>query len=550
MEHKNLTMYAAFKEAANDFPRGVAVFYQGKKIRFSTLLKRIDKMADILVGTLNIKAGDTVLLSEPNIPATLIIFYALNKIGAITNFVHPFTPFNQLKKIYKDTHCKYAFLFEQRIAKEVRLYRDFSSHIYVARIEDDLPLIKKITYHLFYNVKIRHKLGKYPKFDGFKYVYQLKPNKKVKAKEVSNDSSKVAILLHSGSTTGAPKTICLNNDSFNFISDHACEFLSVEPEFIRGKAMLSVLPSFHGFGLCMTMHAPMCNRFACALVPKFTVKDTLKVMKHMKLASICGVPGMYEKLIEDPKFVKSRYLKNFVVCFCGGDQLPLPLKDKFDKVMRDGGSKCQVFEGYGLTEAIAVNCVNTFTHNKAGSIGYPASGVEFVILDENENKLPPNSIGEIAFKSGAVMLHYFNDEAATKATFSKEGYLKTGDLGYIDEDGFLFFKGRKKRVVKVSGVGVFPSEVEQLIESVHNVKLACVISIPDEKLGHALKAIVVAKYMDEEGMKKTILDACRNYLIRWAVPKEIEFRDELPLTPLNKVDFKKLQEEEDKKYSL
>ncbi len=216
--------------------------------------------------------------------------------------------------------------------------------------------------------------------------------------------------------------------------------------------------------------------------------------------------------------------------------------------MAKAGSKCQVFEGYGLTESIAVVSVNTFNRCKPDSIGKPIEGVEFAILDEQENPVKPGELGEISIKSPSKMLHYFQDEEATKGTFSKDGWLKTGDMGYMDEDGFIFFKQRIKRVVKVSGVAVFPSEVENLVETVPGVIECCAISMPDPKLISAIKVFVVAKYFDEEGMRRTILEYANKYLIRWAVPKEIEFVKELPHTQLGKVDIKKLQEENDKKY--
>lgn len=151
------------------------------------------------------------------------------------------------------------------------------------------------------------------------------------------------------------------------------------------------------------------------------------------------------------------------------------LKERWDKAMKEHGSHCQVFEGYGLSEAIAVNCVNTYDHNKLGSIGYPGSDFSFKIIDEHEKEVKRGDLGEICVKSQATMLHYFEDEEATKATFTKDGYLKTGDIGYMDEDGFIFFKQRKKRVVKVSGVGVFPSEIESLVETVPGVSQVCAI---------------------------------------------------------------------------
>ena len=547
LNNDNMTMYQAVKEAALEVPKNTAVYYQGKKISFKKFIKLVDRMADICQNRLGIEAGDTVLLAQPNIPDVLVLFYALNKIGAMVNLVHPFIPYNQTKNIFTKTRSKYAFLFEQRIAKEVESYRTFADNVYVCRVENYLHFGKKIFYHLFMNGAIRKKLGKYRgSFKGFKYVHKLKPTGK-EVKEYINDSTKPAVMLHSGSTTGKPKTICISNDSFNFIGHHAYEFLACKKEEAVGTMMLSVLPSFHGFGLCMTMHAPLMMRFGSALIPKFSPEAVIDVMNHTRLGSMCGIPGVYEKLLASEKFLNNKNLKYLHVGFCGGDSMNVNLKHRWDEAMKEHGSHCQVFEGYGLSEAIAVNCVNTFDHNKEGSIGYPGSGFNFKVIDENEKEVKRGEIGEICVKSPATMLYYYDDEEATKATFTKDGYLKTGDLGYMDEDNFIFFKQRKKRVVKVSGVGVFPSEIESLVETVPGVINVCAIRIPDPRLGSAIKLFVVAKYFDEEGMRRSIIEMCQKYLIRWAIPKEIEFREELPVTLLGKIDFKTLQEEEDRK---
>ena len=547
----NMTMYQALKEAANKYPHDLALYYEGKKISFKTLLKRIDKTADILYNNLGVRENDVIVIAQPNIPETIVLFYAVNKIGATSNLIHPFTPFNQVKAIMDHTHTKYAFLFEQRIAKEVERYREIADKVFVTRIEDDLPLFKKMFYHTFMNFRIRKKLGKLParfKFDGFSYTYRLKSQNK-DFKEASFDPKRCSVLLHSGSTTGKPKTICLSDDAFNFIAKHSDSFMALPQEELRGHKMLSVLPSFHGFGLCMTMHAPLVNNFASILVPKFKADKVAKVFNKIKFTSICGVPTIYEKLLLEPKFAKSKNLKYLHCCFCGGDSMSQTLEERFNKVMEEAGSKCRIFQGYGLTEAIAVNCVNTFDAHKSGSLGKAMPESVFKVVDENNKEVKRGEIGEIIFKSGAIMLGYYQDEEATKACII-DGYLHTGDLGYMDEDDFIFFKQRKKRVVKVSGVAVFPSEVEQLIESMPEVSSCAAIRIPDKKLQNALKVFVVAKYFDETAMKDKILETCRKYLIRWSVPTEIEFRDTLPLTMLGKVDFKTLQEEEDKKRGL
>ena len=546
-----LTMYGALKEKALKFPHDLALFYEGKKISFKTLLKRIDKTADILYNELGVRQNDVIVIAQPNIPETIVLFYAINKIGACSNLIHPFTPFNQVKAIMDRTHTKYAFLFEQRIAKEVERYRTIADRIFVTRIEDDLPLFKKMMYHTFMNFRIRRKLGKMPKrfkFNGFKYTYQLKSKNKA-VPEAKFDKERCTVLLHSGSTTGKPKTICLSDYAFNFIAYHSDSFMAVKREELRGHKMLSILPSFHGFGLCMTMHAPLVNAFCSILIPKFKAEKVVKVMNQIKFTCVCGVPTIYEKLLAEPKFVNNKNLKHLHCCFCGGDSMPITLEERFDEAMAKAGSKCRLFQGYGLTEAIAVNCVNTFNANRRGSLGKAMPESDFKVVNENNKEVKPGELGEIIFKSGALMLGYYQDEEATKNCLI-DGYLHTGDLGYIDADGFIFFKQRKKRVVKVSGVGVFPSEVEQLIESMPEVSACAAIRIPDKKLQNALKVFVVAKYFDETAMKDKILETCRKYLIRWSVPTEIEFRKELPLTMLGKVDFRTLQEEEDKKRGL
>ena len=548
----DLTMYEALKEAANKYPNDLAIYYEGKKISFKNLLKRVDKTADILYNQLNVRQNDVIVISQPNIPETIVLFYAINKIGATSNLIHPFTPFNQVKAIMDKTNTKVAFLFEQRIAKEVTRYRDIADKIYVTRVEDDLPFFKKLFYHIFMNFRIRKKLGRLPipnKFFGFKYTYQLKSQNKG-IKEAEFDRNRCSVLLHSGSTTGKPKTICLSDYAFNYIAYHSDSFMALPKEQLRGHKMLSVLPSFHGFGLCMTMHAPLANGFSSILVPKFKAEKVARVINKTKLTCICGVPTIYEKLLKEPTFANSKNLKYLHCCFCGGDSMPADLLNDFNETMKKAGSKCRLFQGYGLTEAIAVNCVNTFNAHRDGSLGKAMPGADFKIVDEKGQEVPKGQVGEIIFKSGAIMLGYYQDEEATKNCII-DGYLHTGDLGYMDEDGFIFFKSRKKRVVKVSGVAVFPSEVEQLIESMPEISLCAAIRIPDAKLQNSLKAFVVAtKVFDETELKEKILETCRKYLIRWSVPTEIEFRKELPLTMLGKVDFRKLQEEEDKKRGL
>lgn len=547
MNAENYSLYEVVEARAKSDPRLKALYYQGRTISYKRFLKLIDKTADILYNQLGIRKGDVILIAQPNIPDTLILFYAVNKIGAIANMVHPFTPYNQIREIMKKTKTKVAFLFEQRVAKEVEKYRQISKEIIVTRVEDYLPPLKRFIYHTFLNRKIRKKLSKARKFEGFTYLHDLK-YKGPRIEKVDNSFiDECGILLHSGSTTGEPKTIMLSSRAFNFSASHAYEYLCVDgEEDTKGLGMMGILPSFHGFGLCITMHATFYCGMCLALIPKFSNKAAISAFNDLKMGCFICVPNAFESLLRDKKFTENKRLRWLQACFLGGDSMNATLKEKFDNVLIKNGARARLFEGYGLTESISVVIVNTHEHNKLGSIGYPSSGMDIKILDDDNKELPRGEIGEICIKSPTNMIGYFNDEKATKEAVI-DGYLHTGDLGYMDEENFVFFKQRKKRVVKVSGVGVFPSEIEHLIETVAGVESACAISIPDPRLVSAIKVFVVAKYFDEEDMRHRIMDTCQKYLIRWAVPKEIEFRKELPRTLLGKIDFKTLQKEEDEK---
>lgn len=539
---EELTLYQAYKYGAEKAPKETAIYYFNGKLSFTKLLEKIDEMAAILQNQFLIQKGETVLVSLPNIPQTIILFYAINKIGAICNMVHPNSPCEVMQKYYDDADCKLAFLFDQKVYKELIDYRKFNGHIVVCQAESFLPHYQKRAYKIknSWATKMLRKEKKFFFYDDLKRI-------KIDGVEVPLSKEETSVLLHSASTTGESKTICLSSRSFNFTASRISEIMCMEPDELIGNSLVSVLPSFHGFGLCMTMHAPLVNSFGVVLIPKFSTKEIAKMMdKCRNVICICGVPTVFKALLNDKSFTKNKHLKVLCSCFSGGDSLNSAIKEAFDATMIKRKSKCRLFEGYGLTEALSVCSVNTHRHHKYGSIGYPITGVKFRILDDNDSPLRPGQIGEISIKSDNNMIGYFKDEKASKAVYTEDGYLKTGDLGYIDEDGFLYFKTRMKRVIKVSGVAVFPSEIEGVISRMSGITAVCVIQIPDEKLINAVKAVIVAKNKNKE----RIVAECQKRLISWAVPKEIEFVDSLPYTKYHKINYMKVQEEENKKRQI
>ncbi len=536
---EDLSLYQAFVQASLKVPNETAIYYYDTKISFSKLLEKIDEMASVLQNMYRIEKGDAVLVSLPNIPETIILFYALNKIGAISNMVHPNSPFEAMQKYYDDANCKMAFLVENRVYKELNSYLNFKGTIVLCSPSNYLSLKEKQVY-AFMNHKMLKALRATHQFLSFS---KLDSNKLI-SREILLDKEETCVLLHSASTTGISKTICLGSKSFNFTASKIPEIMCMYSDEFIGKSLVSVLPSFHGFGLCMTMHGPLVNCFGIVMIPKFSSKMVVKMMEKCKnVICICGVPGVFKALINDPYFIGSKYLKTLQSCFSGGDSLSSIIKENFDSAMIRKNSRCRLFEGYGLTEALSVCSVNTHYHHKIGSIGYPISGVSFKILNEKNVEVGTGEIGEISIKCENNMIGYYRDEEATKATYTEDGYLKTGDLGYMDEDGFIYYKARKKRVIKVNGVAVFPHEIEGVIMGLSGVKAACVVQIPDEKTAHAAKAYVVCNNKDPERIK----NECRKKLISWAIPREVEFVKELPMTRYNKVNFMKVQEMEDKK---
>ena len=533
-----MTLYQAYKSSALKVLNETALYYFKTKISFKKLLNSIDELAASLQNDYHIEKGDVILVSLPNIPQTIILFYAINKIGAVSNMVHPNSPFDVMQKYYKDANCKLAFLFDERVYRQLNEYKNFDGNIILCSAKTYLDPNRKSIY-AFMKRKVYKALYKDNNFGNYNNLRKSDEE----SKEIVLNSNETSVLLHSASTTGISKTICLNTQSFNFTVSRASEIMCMKEEDFVGKSMISILPSFHGFGLCMSMHLPLANCFGAVLIPKFSVKSVVSALKQWKnVILINGVPNVYKALVNDNSFVNCKYIKNLMNCYSGGDSLNPIIKEYFDSIMIRHKSSCRLYEGYGLTEALSVCTVNTRRHHKKGSIGYPISGVSIKILDDNNNELEPGIVGEIAIKSGSNMLGYYKDEEATKATYYGE-YLKTGDLGHLDEDGFLYFSSRRKRVIKVSGVAVFPHEIENVIRSIEGVKSACVVQIPDENTINAAKAYVVSKDKDPN----RIIEECRKRLISWSIPKEVEFVDKLPMTKLNKVDFVRVQELEDAK---
>ncbi|MBQ6546876.1 MAG: acyl--CoA ligase [Bacilli bacterium] len=536
----DITMYDQVAESALAYPRNVAIQYMGKKINYMSFLKKINICANGF-NELGVKKGDIVTILLPNVPEALISLYALNKLGAIANMTHPLSAEEEIKQTLESTKSKYLIIYDAQYDKIKSFIKDTSvKRVIFVSPGDSLNFIKGFIYDVSQLTKFEH----HPKdrlyinwkrfMLGSKFVKGVSPLKLGK--------NTPAVIIHSGGTSGTPKNVVIQNRAFIFAAK------GEEIDLIRlnqGDSALAIMPNFHGFGLSVLMHTPLALGCSTILVPKFDAKKFDVLFNKTKPTCVLGVPTLFEALINSNN-VKNLDLSFLKYVISGGDLLPKNLEDEINEYLEKHNSTARITQGYGLSEALA--CV-TMAHddvNKSGSVGIPLAGNYIKIIDDERKIVPYGETGEIVINSKALMMGYLDNEKETNEVLQihDDGHvwLHTGDLGYMDEDGFLFYKGRIKRMIITSGYNVYPSHVEEVIEK-HPAVLQCsVIGVPHPYKQQVPKAFVVLKEGNHGLLVKQELKAyCKKNLAKYMIPYEIVIRKQLPKTKLGKVDFKVLQ---------
>lgn len=537
----NISLYEQVLNSSKKYPDNIAYQYFNKKIKYKKFIKQIDRVA-LSFQKLDVKKGDVVTLCMPNIPEVLIAFYALNKLGAIANMVHPLSAEEEIKESLISTNSKYLIILDMFYSK----IKDCVKSTKVKKvIFTSASNSMNIFMSLGYKVTQINKYKKHPRnkyfmsWGKFKRMSLLKKEKNYKL--YGKDTP--AVILHSGGTSGKPKNVVLQNRAF---------ILGAKQESIvlkrlhAGDCCLAIMPNFHGFGLSVLMHTPLALGCYTILIPQFDAKKFDTLFKKTRPTCVLGVPTLFEALIsnENEKDLDLSFLKYAV---SGGDLLNKKLEERINTYFKKHNSEAIITQGYGLSEALAAVCLAADNVNKSGSVGIPLPGNHVKIINPSTRKTNPfNVVGEICIHSKALMMGYLNNESETNDALQihDDGHiwLHTGDLGYMDEDGFVFYKGRIKRMIITSGYNVYPSHIEEVIES-HPAVLQCtVVGVPHPYKQEVPKAFVVLK----EGfhglfIKAEIREYCRKNLAKYMVPKEIVYRKKLPTTKLGKVDFKRLQ---------
>ena len=539
------SMFEAVAAIAEKYPNNVAFDFMGRSTTYKTLVKEIEQCAKALK-TIGVREGDRVTIAMPNCPQAIQMFYAVNLVGGICNMIHPLSAekeiefylnasgsvtaitldqfYNKFENIRHNTKVVNIIIasIKDELSKPVKAGYMLTEGRKVKKIPDDAPVIRwkdflHLSCHCFYNYKVERK------------------------------GSDPAVILYSGGTTGKTKGILLSNKNFNALGQ---QVIAANPMFRVGDKMLAAMPLFHGFGLGVCVHTMLSQGGRCILIPRFTAETYAKQIVKYKCNFIAGVPTLYEALLRLPS-MENADLSSLKGVFSGGDSLSIELKKKFDKFLYDHNAKIQIREGFGTTECVTASCLTPPHMAKEGSIGLPFPDTYYKIVEPGTDKeVPYGTEGEILIAGPTVMMEYVGHPEETAQTLRKHDdgltWIYTGDLGTMDDEGFIYFRGRAKRMIITSGYNVYPGQLENIIDAHEFVHMSCVIGVPDPYKMQKVKAFVMLKpgIPANDDTKEAILAYCRKNIAKYAMPYDIEFRAELPKTLVGKVAYRKLEEEE------
>ena len=545
LEYFDGSMFEAVENIALQYPGYVAFDFMGKRTTYRELVQQIETCAKALK-TLGVREGDKVTIAMPNCPQAVYLFYAVNLVGGIANMIHPLSAEKEIEFYLNESESITAITLDQFYHKFEAVRKNTKVvNIIIASIKDALAQPIKAGYMLTEGRKIEKIPEDAPVIRWHEFLklsrccfYNYK---------VRRGAEDPAVILYSGGTTGTTKGIVLTNRNFNALGQ---QVIAANPMFRPGDKMLAAMPIFHGFGLGVCIHSMLCSGGRCILVPRFTPKTYARDLVKNRCNFIAGVPTLYEALLRLPD-MDGADLSCLKGVFSGGDSLSVELKKKLDKFLYDHKASIQVREGYGTTETVTACCLTPSHMFKEGSIGLPFPDTYIKIVEPGtDRELPYGEEGEILLSGPTMMKAYMNHPEETAQTLRSHAdgltWVYTGDLGTMDDQGFVYFKGRAKRMIVSSGYNIYPSQIENILDAHEKVQMSCVIGVPDPYKMQKVKAFVklAAGVSADEATRQELMDYCRKHVAKYAMPYDIEFKDDMPKTLVGKVAYRVLEEEE------
>ncbi|HLR65062.1 MAG TPA: AMP-binding protein [Pseudogracilibacillus sp.] len=512
-----------------------ALHFMGKEMTYSEVSRESRKLASFLQSK-GLKKGDRVAIMLPNTPQAVIAYYGILIAGGVVVQVNPLYTERELEHQLKDSGATCIVCLDIMLPRVEKVKEKCKlKHVIVTRIADYLPFPKNLIYPFIqkkqYNIVV--KVQEDEQTHIWKNIIES-ASEDVEVVEI-DPKEDVALLQYTGGTTGRPKGVMLTH--YNLVSNtQMCQNWMYK---LKGgdEVVLGVLPFFHVYGMTTVMNISVMYSYKMILLPNFKPEDVLKAIQKHKPTLFPGAPTMYIGLVNHPDI--SKYdLSSIQACISGSAALPVEVQQRFEQL-----TKGKLVEGYGLTESSPVTHANFIWHKRVnGSIGVPWPDTDAMIVEEGTlNPLPLGEVGEVAVKGPQVMKGYWNNEEATNKTL-KDGWLLTGDMGKMDEDGFFYIVDRKSDMIIASGFNVYPREVEEVLYEHPEIVEASVIGIPDDYRGETIKAVLVTKG-NKKLSEKELDQYCRKHLAAFKVPRIYEFREELPKTIVGKVLKRQLIDE-------
>ena len=530
------SMYDYVKESAIKNEKRTAYTYYGLGVSYRGFLRRVDRIAAALT-QFNIVENECVTICMPNTPESIALIYAIKKIGAIANIIHPLSSTKDIKRALDETNSGVLFCSDSSMqnARDIKV-----KHFILVPNSTSLIKFKKMIYNIKEsgNLKLGKNMISWSDFISYKTLDD--PYKKRKA----NDP---AAIIYSGGTTGKPKGIILSNLNFNAM---ALQTMNVCDGLNPGSSVLAALPIFHVFGLALCIHTALVCGMTAILVPKINTKKINSELKKYKPNIFPAVPSLLTMSLKgaDPGSSGLKDIKTVVV---GGDYLSPQTKAEFEKFLKDHGSNGVVKVGYGLSEASGFCCSTAPIEEKYvqnGTLGVPNPDILVKAFEPNSDiEKSNNDIGEICVTGPTIFMGYINEDKETKNTLVKHTdgkiWLHTGDLGYIDKNGFVYYTSRLKRMIISNGYNIYPIELEEIIKKCKYVEDCTVVAVPHKIKSQTPKAVIVLKKDVEDtlAVRSEIRKYCMDNIARYAIPTEFEYRKDIPKTAIGKVAYRDLQ---------
>lgn len=544
---KTIYEYLRFKVEERNYD-AIALNYFGKKMTFRQMFEKIEQTSKSLL-FYGVRQSDVVTICMPNTPEAVICFYACNSIGAVANMVHPLSAPEEIKQYLLESKSRILIMIDFDYEKIEGIIDSTLVHkVITVSAKDSMPTLLKIGYQITRGYKIKK-----PKLSDETYIrwseFLLKGltfNKEIPHNMVYSD---VALILHSGGTTGVPKGILLSNYNVNALAQQGAIIVGGVEE--KDK-ILTILPIFHGFGLGVCVHCPLCLSVETILMPEYDGKRFAKVLNEDKPNVLAGIPTLWESMLNN-KDLEDVDLSRLKYVISGGDYLTESLEKKMNTFLRQHGASISIGKGYGMTESVAATAFTIDKVNRPSSVGIPLPKNKYCIcIPNSQEHLPFGEEGEICVSGPTVMMGYLDNEKETNMVLQKHEdgnvWLHTGDMGYITPEGIVYFTQRLKRMIVSSGYNIYPSQIEEVIESHEDVLKCSVVGVPHPHKMQVAKAYIVLKegIKVNSKIKKEIKELCEQKLARYSWPKEYEYRESLPKTLFGKVNYKELEKENDK----